>query len=71
MSESIVILKQIIEKGTMIGKCAKLFENDSVKADQFIKECAQQCHNKSAKELWGEKLTKAIIEYNKKHLHLT
>jgi hypothetical protein len=61
--EAIILLNRIAEKGAVIGRCAKLYVNDQEKADKFIKECAQQCHRKSAKELWGEELTQEIIKY--------
>lgn len=66
MSESLDILNQIINKGAIIGRCATLCLHDQVKADKFIKECAEQCHRKSAKKLWGENLTNAILNYSKK-----
>ena len=64
--DSIILLKRIAEKGAVIGRCAKLYLNDNSKADQFIKECAEQCHRKSAKELWGVDLTNDILAYSKK-----
>lgn len=37
--------------------------NDDEKADLFIKECVEQCHNKLAQKLWGDDLILAIKEY--------
>jgi hypothetical protein len=64
--DTIILLNRIVEKGAVIGRCAKLYLNDNTKADQFIRECAEQCHRKSAKKLWGTNLTKDILAYSKK-----
>ncbi len=64
--EAIILLNRIAEKGAIIGRCAKLYLHDQEKADQFIKECAEQCHRKTAKKLWGKELTKDIVTYSKK-----
>jgi hypothetical protein len=64
--DTIILLKRIVDKGAVIGRCAKLYLHNNSKADQFIKECAEQCHRKSAKELWGEVLTNDILAYSKK-----
>ena len=61
--DAINLLKRIISKGAVIGKCANLYITDSVKADLFIRECAEQCHRKSAQKLWGKELTKEITSY--------
>lgn len=57
------ILTQIIRKGGLMGSVAKIYLNDKEKTDKFILECAEQCHNKNAINLWGEELTKEIIKY--------
>ncbi len=59
------ILEKIIEKGGLYGKCAKIYQGDSEKESLFIKECAQQCHNELAKELWGKRLVDEILNFNK------
>ena len=59
------LLLRIIEKGAVMGRLAKLYENDKVKADLFIKKCAKECHRKSAKNLWGGELISDILEYSK------
>jgi len=59
------ILNGIIRKGGLMGAAAKMYINDEEKTNQFIKECSEQCHNKSAREFWGEELIKEIMEYSK------
>lgn len=54
-----------------MASCAKQYVGDDEKADQFILECSEQCHNKTAKELWGEKLVLAIKEYANRSLEKT
>lgn len=66
LMDTIILLNRIAAKGAVIGRCAKLYIHDNTKADQFIKECAEQCHRKSAKELWGVDLTNDILAYSKK-----
>lgn len=56
-------MQRIIAKGGLIGAAAKMYINDEEKADLFIKECSEQCHNKSAKDQWGDELVKDILEY--------
>ncbi len=67
------ILEGIKSKGGLYARAAVMYMDDAEKGDLFIKECAEQCHNKSAQELWGEELVKAIKEYStgtfKKLLH--
>ncbi len=58
------ILQRIVSKGGLMGAAAKLYLNDREKAKQFIKECSEQCHNKSAQIQWGEELTADIIRFN-------
>lgn len=58
--EASEILKQIIEKGGLVGQCGKLYLDDSEKAARFIKECNEQCHNELAINQWGEKLVSDI-----------
>lgn len=62
------ILNNIIEKGGLIGTCAKLYLNDNEKEHQFIIECFEQCHNEETKEYWGSELRQAIIRYGKQNL---
>lgn len=62
--ESKRLLNRIKAKGGIYGKAAEMYINDDEKADLFIRECAEQCHNKLAKELWGEELILDIIKYN-------
>ena len=57
------ILNIIIAKGGLMGAAARIYINDTEKADGFIMECYGQCHNKSARELWGEELVSAIEKY--------
>ncbi len=53
---SIEILERIINKGGIIGACAKRYIYNKELADQFILECYYQCYNNSAIQLWGEEL---------------
>jgi len=53
----------IVNKGGLIGACAKIYSTDPQMADAFIRECKEQCHNKLAKDLWGKELVSEIIEY--------
>lgn len=46
-----------------MGTIAKMIIADEAKADQFILECAEQCHNKGAKDFWGEELVHEIVSY--------
>lgn len=62
--EATEILKQIIEKGGLLGQCGKFYLNDSQNAACFIKECSEQCHNKSAINQWGEKLVSDIKKFS-------
>jgi len=57
------ILNRIINRGGLMGAAAKLYINDEEKASQFIMECFEQCHNNSAKKIWGEELVSDIIKY--------
>ncbi len=54
------ILKGIIAKGGIIGAAAKMYLNDRESTDDFIRECYHQCHNASARKMWGEQLVSAI-----------
>jgi hypothetical protein len=58
------ILNGIKAKGGLYGRAAEMYMNDDEKADQFIKECAEQCHNRLAQEMWGEELVLSIREYS-------
>ncbi len=58
------ILNAIKAKGGLYGRAVEMYMNDEEKADQFIKECAEQCHNRLAQEMWGEELVLAIREYS-------
>lgn len=57
------ILNRIINKGGIMGACAKMYINDEEKTNGFILECLKQCHNESAKKLWGEELVLDIRKY--------
>jgi len=61
--ESVRILEHIINKGGIMGACAKKCSGDKEKAEQFILECYHQCHNNSAVKLWGEELVIDIQNY--------
>jgi hypothetical protein len=57
------LLKVIIAKGGLIGAAARIYITDDEKSDGFIRECYNQCHNKSAQKLWGEELVSEIEKY--------
>jgi hypothetical protein len=57
------ILNVIIAKGGLMGAAARMYINDDQKSDGFIRECYEQCHNKSAQELWGKELVSEIEKY--------
>lgn len=58
------ILNGIKAKGGLYGRAAEMYMNDDEKGDQFIKECAEQCHNKLAQDMWGEQLVSDILKYS-------
>ncbi|MBI2722807.1 MAG: hypothetical protein HYX39_11595 [Bacteroidetes bacterium] len=64
------ILLRIISKGGLYSGAARLYIDDEKEASQFIAECAEQCHNKLALELWGEELVEDIVKYSGKHFVL-
>jgi hypothetical protein len=65
------ILNGMKAKGGVYGRTAEMYMNDDEKADLFIIECAKQCHNKLAQDMWGEDLILAIIKYSKSILEPT
>lgn len=58
------ILNAIKAKGGLYGRAVEMYMNDDEKADQFIRECAEQCHNRLAQELWGEELVSEILNFS-------
>ncbi|MBA3706088.1 MAG: hypothetical protein H0W84_09375 [Bacteroidetes bacterium] len=69
--EASTLLERIISKGGLMGRAAKVYAGDQEKADQFIRECAEQCHNKLAQDMWGGDLVMAIKEYSAKAFEKT
>jgi hypothetical protein len=63
MNECVSILNKIIEKGGIMGVAASMYINDEEKSKQFLYECFEQCHNKSAINHWGEGLVKEIVNF--------
>lgn len=57
------ILQQIIEKGGLYGRCAKMYQNDGETAKQFIIECSEQCDKETLIDFWGKRLTQDILKY--------
>ncbi len=57
------IMNSIKAKGGLYGSAVDMYINDDEKADGFIRECAEQCHNKLAQDMWGEELVIAIKKY--------
>lgn len=62
--DAVFILEKIIAKGGLIGRCAQLYKHDPLLTDRFIRECVQQCHNKSAIDQWGAELVSEIQAYS-------
>ncbi len=58
------ILNGIKAKGGLYGRVAEIYLKDDADADQFIMECAEQCHNRLAQELWGEELVSEILNFS-------
>lgn len=65
------LLNRIIEKGGLMGACAKMYTNNLALAEIFIKECKAQCHNKFTNEYWGEELVMDILKHNSSILQNT
>jgi hypothetical protein len=63
--ESQNLLAQIVERGGLLGQCAKMYLNDEVKAKQFVRECFEQRDNPSMQKYLGEKLLSDIIKFNR------
>ncbi|MBI3518047.1 MAG: hypothetical protein HY062_01650 [Bacteroidetes bacterium] len=61
--KTLSLLEKVIDKGGLLGKAGKLYTNDVQKADQFLKECAAQCHIKGAIDYWGNDLVAELIAY--------
>jgi|JI8StandDraft_1071087.scaffolds.fasta_scaffold185753_2 hypothetical protein len=59
----IEIIKSIIEKGGLYGRCAEFCSGDVEKSHCFIIECSEQCHHQSLIDFFGEELIMKIIYY--------
>ena len=59
------ILKQIISKGGLLGRCANLYVNDEPMAHKFILECSEQSHHKMLIDYFGIDLISEIENYSK------
>ncbi len=59
----IEIIKSIIEKGGLYGRCAEFCRGDVEKSHSFIIECSEQCHHQSLIDFFGEELIAKIICY--------
>jgi hypothetical protein len=59
------ILKQIINKGGLLGKCASLYVNDEPMAHKFILECSEQTHCAMLIDYFGIDLISEIENYSK------
>jgi hypothetical protein len=57
------ILDRIINKGGLMGACAKYYSGNREKANQFIFECYLQCRHQGAVQFWGEELVIDIQNY--------
>lgn len=61
--EAAILIERIINKGGLIGKAAERYAGDKKKSEQFIIECSEQCHTKSAIIYWGEDLVNDIKNF--------
>ena len=57
------IINDFIKKGGLYGEVANLNKNDIAKCQQFIFDCYEQLKNKTAVNIFGEKLTEQIKYY--------
>lgn len=57
------VLKQIIARGGIFGKCAEMYYNDVEMSNQFILECYDYCSLELLKDFWGETLIENIKRY--------
>jgi hypothetical protein len=57
------IMERIILRGGLYGRAASNYIRDEKQSYQFIRECFEQCHNKSAQDLWGSELVKDIRKF--------
>lgn len=64
--EASFILEKIISEGGAMGQCAQLYKHDPTLTDKFIRECFEQCHNRTAIQHWGEVLVAEIRTYVEK-----
>ena len=64
--EASILLERIISKGGLYGSAAKMYAGDKEKTEQFILECSEQCHNRSAVNQWGEDLVEEIKTFREK-----
>lgn len=69
MEEKVEILKQIANKGGILGMVARYCLEDEKKFDgnQFLIECYEQCDINSVQNLFGLELVNDIINYNVKY----
>lgn len=67
MNKAKTILKRIAEKGGLYGSAAKMYLKNKDKAHEFILECYDQTHIKTARRMWGNDLVKEIIRYQKNY----
>lgn len=58
------VLEQIIERGGLIGECAKHFTGKENETREFLADCAEQCMHTNIHEFWGEELTEKISKFN-------
>ena len=58
------VLGQIIERGGLIGECAKQFTGKENETREFLADCAEQCMHTNIHEFWGEELTKKILKFH-------
>lgn len=58
------ILERIIERGGLIGECAKQFTGKENETREFLADCAEQCMYTNIQEFWGKELTEEILKFH-------
>jgi hypothetical protein len=65
--DAIKLLKEIVNKGGIIGQSGKLYLENEVLAGSYIIECSFHLERQAMKKFWGKKLIEKIARFKKKH----
>lgn len=63
MVEREYILQELMKKGGLTGRAAKMFLNNESDGHKFILECYRHCHHANAYSFWGGELIEKIVAY--------